>query len=71
MYIDVKETIKKYILVRKKEACDDEWSLEPILSSKKPWCKSGCYKWKPVSAIRLWGIHLFFIDDSEAEFPLH
>ena len=35
MYIDVKETIKKYFLVRMKEACGDALSLEPILSLKK------------------------------------
>ena len=35
MYIDVKETIKKYFLVRMKEACGDALSLEPILSFKK------------------------------------
>ena len=32
MYIDVKEAIKKYILVRMKEARRDALSLEPILS---------------------------------------
>ena len=35
MYIDVKETIKKYFLVRMKEACGDALSLEPILCLKK------------------------------------
>ena len=35
MYTDVKETIKKYLLVRMKEACGDALSLEPILSLKK------------------------------------
>ena len=30
MYIDVKETIKKYFLVKVKEACGDALSLEPI-----------------------------------------
>ena len=35
MYIDVKESIKKYFLVRMKEACGDALSLEPILSFKK------------------------------------
>ena len=38
MYIDVKETIKKYILVW--EACGDALSLEPILSLKKTLKKS-------------------------------
>ena len=35
MHMDVKEAIKKYFLVRMKEACRDALSLEPILSSKK------------------------------------
>ena len=35
MYIAVKETIKKYFLVRIKEASGDALSLEPILSLKK------------------------------------
>ena len=35
MYIDVKETIKKYFPVRMKEACGDTLSLEPILSFKR------------------------------------
>ena len=35
MYIDLKETIKKYFLVRMKEACGDALSWEPILSFKK------------------------------------
>ena len=38
MYIDVKETIKKflkYILIKVKEACGDALSLEPILNFKK------------------------------------
>ena len=35
MYIDVKETIKKYFLVKMKEACGDALSLEPILNFKK------------------------------------
>ena len=33
MYIDVKETIKKYFLVKMKEACGLSW--EPILNFKK------------------------------------
>ena len=35
MYMDIKETIKKYFLVRMKEVFGDALSLEPILSSKK------------------------------------
>ena len=35
MYIDVKETLKKYFLVRMKEACGDALSLKPILSLKE------------------------------------
>ena len=35
MYIDVKETIKKYFLVGMEEACGDALSLGPILSLKK------------------------------------
>ena len=35
MYIDIKETIKKYFLVRMNEACGDGPSLKPILSLKK------------------------------------
>ena len=35
MYIDIKETIKKYFLVKVKEACGDAISLEPILNFKK------------------------------------
>ena len=35
MHMDVREPIKKYLLVRMKEACGDVVSLEPILSSKK------------------------------------
>ena len=34
MYIDVKETIKKYFLGKMKEACGDVLSLEPISNSK-------------------------------------
>ena len=30
MYMDIKETIKKYFLVRMKEACGDALSLEPL-----------------------------------------
>ena len=33
MYIDGKKTMKKYFLVRMKEACGD--ALEPILNFKK------------------------------------
>ena len=32
VYRRIKETIKKYFLVRMKEACGDALSLEPILS---------------------------------------
>ena len=35
MYIDVKEAIKKYFLVKMKETCGDALSLEPILNFKK------------------------------------
>ena len=35
MYIDIQETIKKYFLVRMKEAYGGALSLEPILSFKK------------------------------------
>ena len=35
MYIDVKETIKKYFLVKMKEACGDALSLEPFQILKK------------------------------------
>ena len=35
MYVDVKETIKNYLLVKMKEACGDALSLEPILNFKK------------------------------------
>ena len=35
MYIDVKETTKKYFLVKMKESCGDALSLEPILSLTK------------------------------------
>ena len=35
MYIDVKETIKKYFIVRMKEACGNALFLEAILSLKK------------------------------------
>ena len=34
MYLDVKETVEKYFLVRMKEACGDALSLKPILSFK-------------------------------------
>ena len=35
MYIDVKETIKKYFLVKMKDAYRDMLSLEPISNFKK------------------------------------
>ena len=35
MYIDVKETIKKYFLAKMKEVYGDALSLEPILNFKK------------------------------------
>ena len=35
MHIDIKETIKKYFLVRMKEAYEVALSLEPTLSLKK------------------------------------
>ena len=61
MYIDVKETIKKYFLVKMKEGCGGALSFESILNLKKSW-KVGCYKWRPVGA--------FFITfhHSDAEF---
>ena len=68
MYIDVKETIKKYFLVKMKEACGDALSLEPILNFKKSWRKVGCYKWRPVGAVRLVYPQFFLCDDSDAEF---
>ena len=34
MYIDVKETLKKYFLVRMKGACGNALSLKPIFSLK-------------------------------------
>ena len=35
MYIDVKETIKKYFLVKMKGACENMLSFEPISKFKK------------------------------------
>ena len=35
MYIDVKETIKKYFLVKMKEGCGGALSFESILNLKK------------------------------------
>ena len=44
-----------------KEACGDALSLETILNFKKSWRKVGCYKWRPVGAVRLSYSQLFCV----------
>ena len=62
-YIDEKETMKQYFLVRMKEACGDALSMEPILSLKKVLKES----WRPMGAVRL-SYSTFFIDNFDEEF---
>ena len=70
MYIDVKETIKKYFLAKMKEVYGDALSLEPILNFKKSWRKVGCYKWRQVGVVRFSYPQFLLCDDSDAEFHL-
>ena len=62
-YIDEKETMKQYFLVRMKEACGDALSLESILSLKIVLKES----WWPMGAVRL-SYSTFFIDNFDVEF---
>ena len=66
MFIDVKETLKKYFLVGMKEACGDALSLKTILNLKE------ILKGSWLLQMATWGrcytfVIIFFIDDSDAE----